>query len=91
MNDARFEAKLSELRERTSLLRARPGFQARVLLAVAREAKSAFSVELWRSARWFVPVALAAAVISLGWAGFERPVSSAALASADLAWELETW
>jgi hypothetical protein len=89
MSDEHVNARLSSLARRTAGVRARPGFQARVLLAVARESTLAFSVELWRQARWFVPVALALTLVSLGAASFGTQVTSSALVQAEL--ELAAW
>jgi hypothetical protein len=87
MSDERVNERLSSLARRTEPLRPRPGFQARVLLSVAREA-SALPLELARSARWFLPFALALALAAIGWAERENPVTSAELAQVELAWEL---
>ena len=81
------ERRLSSLAQRTEALRARPGFQARVMLAVAVEA-AAFPVELARSARWFVPFAFALALVSVGWASRGDGVTSAELARGEISWEL---
>ena len=87
MSEDRLERRLAELRLRTAALRARPGFPARVLLAVALEA-AAFPVEVARSARWVVPIAFALALLSVGWASRGDGVTSAQLAHAEAAWEL---
>jgi hypothetical protein len=82
------ERRLGELRARTDGVRARPGFQARVMLAVAREAANAFRAELARASRRFVPVALAVSVCALVWASRGDGVTSSDLAQAELRWEL---
>jgi hypothetical protein len=87
MNDDPVERRLLSLSERTAALRARPGFRARVLGAVAREA-GLFPGELVRSARRFVPLALALALLSIGWASQGEQPTSAELLQAELAWEL---
>jgi hypothetical protein len=84
----RVEQRLSELRARTDGIRARPGFQARVMLAVAQSAANAFRAELARAGRWFVPVALALTLLSVGWASRGAGVTSAEVAQAQLSWEL---
>jgi hypothetical protein len=89
MSDERVRERLQGLGARTAGVRARPGFQARVMLAVARESTLLFSVELWRQARWFVPVALALTLGSVGAASFATQVTSSELAQAEL--ELEAW
>jgi hypothetical protein len=85
----RVEERLAELGRRTAALGARPGFQARVLFAVAREA-AAFPVELARSGRRFVPLAFVLALAAVGWASRSDGLTSAELARAELSWEL-TW
>jgi hypothetical protein len=88
MSVDRVERRLAELRGRTDSVRARPGFQARVMLAVAREAASAFRAELARAARRFVPLALAVSVGTLVWASRGEGVTSSEVAQAELSWEL---
>jgi hypothetical protein len=82
------DRRLSELRARTDGVRARPGFQARVMLAVAQSAANAFRAEVARAGRWFVPVALAVTLLSVGWASRGAGVTSAEVAQAELGWEL---
>lgn len=88
MSVERVEQRLAELRARTEGVRARPGFQARVMLAVAHQAANAFRVELLRAGRWFVPVALAVTLGSVGWASRTERVTSDQIAQAELSWEL---
>ena len=83
------ERRLAELGRRTAGIRPRAGFGARVMAAVAADAAGAFRREIARSARWFVPIALALTVVSVGWAARARSVSSAAVAAAELRSELE--
>lgn len=82
------EQRLSELRARTECVRARPGFQARVLLAVAQSTANAFRAELLRAGRWFVPVAFAVTLLTVGWASRGQAATSAEVAQAQLSWEL---
>jgi hypothetical protein len=82
------DRRLSELRARTEGVRARPGFQARVMLAIAEAGANAFRAELTRAVRWFVPVALAMTLLTIGWARRGEPVTSAEVAQAELSWEL---
>jgi hypothetical protein len=84
----RVEQRLGQLRARTDGVRARPGFQARVMLAVAREAANAFRAELARAARRFVPMALAVALGTLLWASGGEGVTSSEVAQAELSWAL---
>lgn len=84
----RVDERLSELARRTAGLGARPGFQVRVTLALAREAKAAFPVELARSARTFVPLAFVLALVAVGFASRGDGVTSAELSRAELSWEL---
>lgn len=88
MSEARVEARLGELRARTDGVRARPGFQARVMLAVARETAGAFRAELWRAARHFVPVALAVTLGAAVLASRTGGPTSPEVAQAELSWEL---
>jgi hypothetical protein len=88
MSAERVEERLSELKARTDGVRARPGFQARVMLAVAHSAANAFRAELARAGRWFVPVALAVSLLSIGWASRTERVTSDQVAQAELSWEL---
>jgi hypothetical protein len=88
MSVERVEMRLEELRARTESVRARPGFQARVMLAVAREAAGAFRAEVTRAARRFVPVALAVALGAALWAGGGHEPTSSEVAQAELSWEL---
>ncbi|HEY3500978.1 MAG TPA: hypothetical protein VGK73_40070 [Polyangiaceae bacterium] len=81
------ERRLAGLAVRTAALRARPGFSARVMHAVALEA-AAFPLELARSARFVVPIAMLFALLSIGWASRSDGVTSAELSRAELAWEL---
>ena len=85
----RVSRRLAELGRRTEALAPRPGFGARVMAAVAAEAAGTFRRELARSARWFVPFALALAVLSVGWAARADRVSSEAFAAAEQRSELE--
>jgi len=87
MNDRSVERRLSELAERTRSLGPRPGFQARVLVALAQRARATLRSEVVRSARLFVPVALLLTAIALGLASQSDGVSSADLAAAELQWE----
>ena len=88
MSLERVEQRLSELRARTDGIRARPGFQARVMLAVAEAAANGFRTELLRAGRWFVPVALAVALLSVGLASRTDGATSAEVAQAELSWAL---
>jgi hypothetical protein len=87
MNDSSVERRLSELAERTRALGPRPGFQARVVEALAARAQATLRAEVWRSARFFVPVAFLFAVISVGLATLAEGPSSADIAAAELSWE----
>lgn len=86
MSVERVDQRLSELRARTEGVRARPGFQARVMLAVAEA--NAFRTELARAGRWFVPVALAVTLLSFAWASGTDRVTSEQVMQAELSWEL---
>jgi hypothetical protein len=88
MSVERVDERLFELRARTESVRARPGFQARVMLAVAQSAANAFRAELTRAARFFVPVALAVTLVTVGWASRGQAATSAEVAQAQLSWEL---
>lgn len=88
MSAERVDQRLSELRARTDGIRARPGFQARVMQAVARAGANAFRAELLRAGGWFVPVALAVTLVSVGWASRTERVTSDQVAQAELSWEL---
>lgn len=88
MSADRVEMRLGELRARTDGVRARSGFQARVMLAVARQAAGAFRAELSRAARRFVPVALAVALGTAAWASRAGGVTSDQVAQTELSWEL---
>jgi hypothetical protein len=84
----RVDLGLAELRARTDGVRARPGFQARVMVAIAEAGANAFRAELTRAARWFVPVALATTLLTVGWARQVEPVTSSEVAQAELGWVL---
>jgi hypothetical protein len=88
MSVERVEQRLSELRARTDAVRARPGFQARVMLSIADAAAGTFRAELSRAGRRFVPVALAVALLTVGWAsrtgGIADAASSAEVVQAEL-------
>ncbi len=88
MNDP-VERRLSELRERTAPLAPRPAFQARVLESLAARARATLRNEVWHSARFFVPVGLLLATISLGLASRSVGPSSADIAVAEQRWELD--
>jgi hypothetical protein len=87
MNDSPVERRLSELAERTRALGPRPGFQARVVAALAARAQATLRNEVWRSARLFVPVAFVLAAIAVGLAARAQGPSSADIAAAELSWE----
>lgn len=80
------ETRLADLGRRTAALRARPGFQARVMLAIG--SATTFPVELSRSARLVVPIALGLAMFAIAWASGTDGVTSAELSRAEIAWEL---
>lgn len=88
MSVERVDQRLAELRARTEGVRARPGFQARVMLAVAEAAANTFRTELARAGRWFVPVALAVTLLSVAWASGTDRVTSEQVMQAELSWEL---
>jgi hypothetical protein len=75
------DRRLSELRERTAALHARPGFRSRVLAAVAADTASVFGVELVRSARRLAPFAIALALLAAGLAARDERTSSAGVAA----------
>lgn len=77
------DRRLGELGERTAALRARPGFRARVLAAVAADAASAFRFELVRSARRLAPFAFLLAVLAVGIASRDDRTSSAGVAAVE--------
>lgn len=87
MNESPVDVRLSGLRERTQSLGPRPGFQARVLEALAARAHASLRAEVWQSARVFVPVGLLLAVISLGLASRAVGPSSADIAAVEQSWE----
>ena len=87
MNDLSVDRRLSELTERTRRLGPRPGFQARVLVALAQRARATLRSEVVRSARLFVPVALLLAVVALGLAFRTEGPSSVDIATAEVRWE----
>lgn len=87
MNELPVERRLFELRERTQGLAPRPGFQARVLDALAARARATLRTEVWHSARWFVPVAFVLAAISVGLASSSGAVSSVDVVTAERLWE----
>jgi hypothetical protein len=62
------DGKLAELGARTAALRARTGFEQRVLLAIQADTAHAYDRELLRSARFTMPFAAFAAVVALVWA-----------------------
>jgi hypothetical protein len=88
MSFSRVDLRLSELRARTDAVRARPGFQSRVMLAIADAAANAFRTELARAGRWFVPVAFAVTLLTVGFASRTERASSVEVAQAELNWEL---
>jgi len=77
------DRRLDDLRDRTSALRAGPGFRSRVLAAVAADAASAFGFELVRSARRLAPFAIALAVVAVGLAARDDRTSSAGVAAVE--------
>ena len=89
MSDSTLEKRLSDLTERTSALGPRPGFEARVLVALRARASSALRLEVVRSARFFVPGALLLAVVTVGFASRQNEVTSADVAAAERRWELD--
>lgn len=89
MNDSPVERRLAELAERTASLGPRPGFQARVLVALGARAAMTLRSEVVRSARIFVPAALLLAVVSIGLASRDDGVSSVDVAVAERRWELD--
>ena len=89
MNEPPIERRLRELARRTDAIRPRPGFNARVLSAVAAEAHSAWSAEFPRAARLFLPCALALTAVSFGWAARSEGSTDAEIAAAEQPVELE--
>lgn len=89
MNDSTLEKRLGELTERTNPLRPRPGFEARVLVALHARAASGLGREVVRSARFFVPGALLLAVVTVGFASRQHEATSADVAAAERRWELD--
>jgi hypothetical protein len=89
MNESPLDRRLRELARLTDSIRARPGFDARVLAAVAAEVPLGLGVEIVRSARLFLPLALAVAVLSLGWALRSEGSVDSDLAAAEQPLELE--
>jgi len=77
------DRRLDDLRDRTSALRAGPGFRSRVLAAVAADAASAFGFELVRSARRLAPFGIALAVVAVGLAARDDRTSSAGVAAVE--------
>ncbi len=85
MNDE-MDERLERLRKATDGVRPRADFTARVLGAVS--AKAAPAMDFWsqlpRAARWFVPVAALAAVVSIGFAATnQNDVDDAVVANWD--------
>jgi len=89
MNDSPLDARLAELNERTRALGPRPGFQARVLVALGARASMTLRRDVVRSARLLVPVALFLAVVSVGLASRDDGVTSVDFAAAERRWELD--
>jgi hypothetical protein len=86
---ASIEERLVALAERTASIGPRPGFYARTLVALAEHAAQSLRREVVRSARLFIPVGLALAVVSVGLAARDDEVSSVDVAVAEQRWELE--
>jgi hypothetical protein len=63
-----FEQRLARLSSATHALRPSPGFSARVMLAIDREAAPSFLETTWFSARRLLPVAAIAAAMAVVWA-----------------------
>jgi hypothetical protein len=89
MSESPVDRRLSELRARTEGLDPGPGFQARVLDALAARARATLRSDVVHSARFFVPVAFVLAVISVGLASQAGAVNSVDVAVAERQWELE--
>jgi len=89
MNDSPLDARLAELRDRTAPLGPRPGFQARVLMALGERASMTLRREVVRSARLLVPAALFLAFVSVGLASRDDGVTSVDVAAAERRWELD--
>lgn len=90
MTDARdVDERLSELGKRTEALRARSGFDERVLAAVAAQAALGLEMTFMKSLRRFVPLCLVAAGLSVAWALVSAQETDAAFAAAEDTVEME--
>jgi hypothetical protein len=89
MSEPSLERRLAELARLTEPIRPRPDFNARVLAAVARDRRGVWTAELARSARSFLPLALALTVVSVAWAARAEGSTDAEIAAAEQPMELE--
>jgi hypothetical protein len=89
VNDSPLDERLAELGERTAALGPRPGFQARVLVALGSRVSMTLRRDVVRSARLLVPMALFLAVVSVGLASRSGSVTSVDFAAAEQRWELD--
>lgn len=78
--DETMDERLAKIGERTAALRARGGYNDRVMRAVQASRGGLFD-DAWRAARAVMPVALMAAVLAVGWAVRTDRAADLALAS----------
>jgi hypothetical protein len=78
--DETMDERLAKIGERTATLRARGGYNDRVMQAV-QAARGGLFDDLWRAARAIMPVAVVAATLALGWAVHTDRAADLALAS----------
>ena len=89
MDSREIDERLRELGKRTEGLGARPGFQDRVLAAVAAQPALSLERTLMQSLRRLVPVCLVATVLSVAWAVMSEQETDAAFAAAEDSVEIE--
>ena len=89
MSDLDLDERLGRLARASESIRARPGFNDEVMLAALSSAPAGLGVDLSRSLRRMVPLAVLAAALSVLWAVISEQGTDEAFAAADETVELE--
>ena len=80
-DDSEIDDKLAELGRMSSAIAPRPGFNAKVMLAISAQSPGVWS-EMLASSRWVIGAGLLAALLSVGWAVRAESSANEALAAA---------
>ncbi len=89
MSDSDIERRLARLAEASEGIRARPGFTDQVMLAALASTAPSLTVDLTRSLRRVLPVAMLAAALCVLWAVVSERSTDDAFVAADESVELE--